>query len=447
LALPHSIRKFASNSAWLLFERIGTALVGVLVAALVARYLGPVDFGKLAYTFSIAAMFAVVGHLGLDGLIVRELIAAPGAAGTTLGTALALRVVAFGAAAVSLVVFAFVVPGHDAVEQGLFTFAAVFTLLSALDSLTAWFHSRVDGRTVSLIHMAGTLSGSATKVLLVFFGGSAVWFGAANIVTITTTAMLLIVIFRRLGGPALTTWRLSIAKARQLMSEGIIILLGGIFAIIYLKIDLIMLRWLSGEKVVGEYAVAAQISEAAYMIPIAIVASVFPRLIELKSKNQAVYGWRLQQVFDSLLLASIPVVAGAYLFGEFFLDLLFGEAYASSTAILLIHILAAPFIFMRYAFSRWILIERVAIFSLLTQGAGACINVAINLILIPHFAGVGAAIATVISYAVASYLSLAIWPRTRPVFFMMSRSLFMPWAAVGRVLHKPPIVAVREAQS
>ena len=85
-------------------------------------------------------------------------------------------------------------------------------------------------------------------------------------------------------------------------------------------------------------------------------------------------------------------------------------------------------------FSCWILIERVVIFSLLPQDTSALANVALNLALIPQMAGQGAAIATVVSYIAASYLSLAFWDRTRPVFTMMSRSLFMPWRAATRVI-------------
>lgn len=438
--IPNQYAKFAANSLWLIFEQVSTALLAVLVAALVARYLGPVDFGKVAYAYSMAAMFAIIGQLGLDGLVVRELKSAPDKAGITLGTVMAMKLAAFGLAAVLLIAFVFLVPGHDEVDQGLFVFAAVFVVLSSMNTLTAWFHSRVEGRVISLTHLAGTLSGSGLKVALVFLGAGVVWFAAANVLAVTVSVALMLLAFNRSGGPPMTQWRFSSEKARQLMSEGGLVLIGSIFAIIYLKIDLAMLRWMTDQKVVGEYAVASQLSEAAYIIPAAIVASVFPRLVELKDSNPSSYEWRFQQLLDTLLLASLGVLVGVYLFGGLLLDVLFGESYAGSTPILLIHILAAPFIYMRYAFSRWILIERVAVFSILTQGAGVILNVALNLVLIPHMAGQGAAIATVISYAAASYLSLAIWDRTRPVFFKMSRSLFTPWAALGRVLSKSAIV-------
>jgi Na+-driven multidrug efflux pump len=84
------------------------------------------------------------------------------------------------------------------------------------------------------------------------------------------------------------------------------------------------------------------------------------------------------------------------------------------------------FIFMRAGLSRWILIENALYFSLLTQGLGALSNVILNYFLIPVYGGQGAAWATLVSYAVASFFAVFLYPRTRPVFWLMLRALFAP---------------------
>src|SRR5690606_36962254 len=68
--------------------------------------------------------------------------------------------------------------------------------------------------------------------------------------------------------------------------------------------------------------------------------------------------------------------------------------------------------------------ENALMFSLITQGLGALFNIGLNFLLIPRHGAEGAAMATVISYAIASYGALLLHPKTRPVFFMMTRSLF-----------------------
>ena len=114
------------------------------------------------------------------------------------------------------------------------------------------------------------------------------------------------------------------------------------------------------------------------------------------------------------------------LIAEPLITLMFGQSYQAATPILIIHIWSALFIFMRTAFSKWILIENVLMFSLITQGLGALANVALNYWLIPIYGGEGAAYSTLFSYATASYFALVLYPKTRTVFWMMSKSLFSP---------------------
>ena len=85
---------------------------------------------------------------------------------------------------------------------------------------------------------------------------------------------------------------------------------------------------------------------------------------------------------------------------------------------------------MREVFSKWLLIENFLEFSIITQGIGAISNVALNIWLIPIYGIKGAAFATLISYSFASYFSLFIFKKTRPIFFMMTKAIFVlrkPW--------------------
>ena len=99
-----------------------------------------------------------------------------------------------------------------------------------------------------------------------------------------------------------------------------------------------------------------------------------------------------------------------------------------------IHIWAGVFIFMRALLSRWLLAEDLLRFSLVTHIAGAVMNVALNLMLIPRYGAIGAAVATVISYASAGWLALFLSARTRPMGRMMAKSLLLPlrWGDLSR---------------
>lgn len=251
-------------------------------------------------------------------------------------------------------------------------------------------------------------------------------FGIPYLLQGLVAAIALLLIFRVRADIRLGDWRFSAAQAKNLLSQGWIIYLASFFAVIYLKIDQVMLRWLTSPSEVGLYAVAARLSEVWYFVPAAIVASVFPKLIELKDADEARYTHRLQQLFDGLALLGMLIALLVTLLAPWILPWIFGSDYAGSVGILVIHTWASVFIFMRAALSRWILIENVLVFSLLTQGLGALSNVALNYILIPIYGGSGAAWATLISYAIASFFAVMLYRRTRPVFVLMLKALCAP---------------------
>jgi O-antigen/teichoic acid export membrane protein len=193
-----------------------------------------------------------------------------------------------------------------------------------------------------------------------------------------------------------------------------------------------MIRWLVGPEEVGVYAVAARLSEGWYFLPVAIVSSFFPRLIELRADERK-YHHRLQQLLDGLFSIALAVALGVTLFAVPLARVIFGPEYAGAGPILAVHIWTAVFIFMRAVISKWILIENLLVLSVVTQGCGAVLNVLLNLILIPSLGGVGAAVATLVSYAAASYFSLLFNSRSRVMFLMMSKAMLAPI----RYIHRP----------
>jgi len=79
---------------------------------------------------------------------------------------------------------------------------------------------------------------------------------------------------------------------------------------------------------------------------------------------------------------------------------------------------------MRALLSLWLVSEKYAEFSLFSQVSGAVSNIILNLILIPMYGAMGAAVATLISYSVTSYFCLFIFKRTRHIGIMMTKSIF-----------------------
>lgn len=422
----HRFRPYLHNTSWIIGEKAFVLGLGFLTTVLLARYLGPDGFGTLAYATSLVALFGISGHLGLQGLVVRELVRQPASRAEILGTAVILKFIGVVIGLAALLAYAALYEGVGSPAFMLIALAGAALLLAPLDVADYWFNAFVRARYVAMARAAGQVVFVAAVVVLVLSGAGLVAFGVPYLLQAVAAAMLLLLFFQKTADIRLQDWRFNRSQARQLLGQGWIIYLGSFFAVIYLKIDQVMLRWLADSSEVGIYAIAARLSEVWYFVPSAIVASVFPKLIELRDADTARFSHRLQQLFDLLATLGITVAILVTFLAPWLVPWIFGSDYTGSVAILVIHTWASIFIFMRAALSRWILIENALVFSLLTQGLGALSNVALNYILIPAYGGRGAAWATLVSYAVASFFALALYRRSRHVFWLMLKALAVP---------------------
>ncbi|ENM3897673.1 oligosaccharide flippase family protein, partial [Vibrio cholerae] len=69
-----SVMKYLKNTSWLLVDNALKLIVGLFVGVWLARHLGPEEFGIYSYAISFVAIFGGVATLGLDSIVVRELV-------------------------------------------------------------------------------------------------------------------------------------------------------------------------------------------------------------------------------------------------------------------------------------------------------------------------------------------------------------------------------------
>ncbi|HBR2916030.1 TPA: oligosaccharide flippase family protein, partial [Klebsiella pneumoniae] len=240
---------------------------------------------------------------------------------------------------------------------------------------------------------------------------------------VLASGVLYVPLYKYLKGK-IFNWSYNKNKAKTLMSKSWWLILSGVAEVLYLKIDQIMLGMINGYSTVATYAVAARLSEAWYFFPTIITASFFPLLILAKKESEEKYKHTLLDLSRKLFFCALIISIFITIIAHTAINILYGEAYAESATILIIHIWASLFVFMRAVLSKWLVIENMLPFSLVTHISGAIVNIILNLILIPKMGGIGSAIATVISYSISSYFSLFIFKRTRVMGWIMTKAIF-----------------------
>ena len=105
---------------------------------------------------------------------------------------------------------------------------------------------------------------------------------------------------------------------------------------------------------------------------------------------------------------------------------LFGDCYLMSVVILQISIWSIVFLSISIASTLWIMPNQLYKFQLIRNLCGCCMNFGLNILLIPRFSGAGAAVASLISYFVVSYLFFLINPLMRKNFILITNGVLRP---------------------
>jgi PST family polysaccharide transporter len=427
--LSSTIKKYSSsniskNIGWLFFDRIFRLGIGLIVGVWVARYLGPVSFGKWNYAIALTSLLSTFALMGLDSLIVRDIIDKPNDKLEILGTSLFIRVIGSSVVTIISCLIVFLTDKKDS-ELLIIVFLTSFSyVFLSFDVIDFYFQSRVESKYTVLAKFIAFILCSSFRVIALLYKMPLIVFVALALVEVFLGACLLIFFYVKKTQFNPINWSINFTFFKQKLIEAWPLILSGMVIMIYMRIDQIMLKQLIDEKAVGIYSAAVRISELWYVIPMAISTSVYPNLIMLKGKDNALYLKRFEQLYSVFFIISFGIGVLVTIFSSNIIGLLYGHNYYESAFILKINIWAGVFVFLGVASSNYMVIENLNKLSFYRTLLGAILNVLLNFILIPKYSGAGAAIATLISYAVAGYFSIILFPATRPLFRSMSKAIF-----------------------
>lgn len=415
-------KKLLSNVSWILLAKITSLALKFITTIWVANYLGSYQYGIIAYSVSFVTLISSIGGLGLDGIVVKELKLNEKIY-SILGTSFILKFIGYFFAFILIIIISINFDSIDADTSLITIIVGISILFQASEVVDYWFNSKVLAKKNSVPEIISTISSGFLKLFFIGLKMSLIWFAFIYIIEKILRALFRI---RNLSKEiSISKLRFHQNKAKFLLSESKYVFIGSILAIIYLKVDQIMIKWLLGNSYVGKYALAASISEAFYLVPSAIILTLFPAIVTAHKKSTKDFNEKIQSLLNKLVLGSLVLIGFIYSISPILKKFLSSE-YQESIQVLQIHIWACLFIFMRLLYSKWIIIERKYLLSLISQGSGAISNVLLNLLLIPRFGIQGAAVSTVISYGISGYFSLMIHQDSRKFFIMMSKSLFNP---------------------
>jgi len=425
-SLFHSgFKRYFANTSWLMAEKVLRMVVGLLVGVYVARYLGPERFGLLSYANSFVVLFIALATLGLDGIVVRELVKTPERRDELLGTAFGLKIA--GTIVMWLVIVA-VVPLTDNDVQtnsliAIVAFAVIFQTFNVID-----FNYQAEIKSKYVVHaqLVQLIISSITKLVLIATNASLVWFAWVYLLDAAVLAFGLSVMYFRNSGK-IWYWQWKWLSAKRLLQDSWPAILATISGSLYMRIDQVMINNMLNSKEVGLYAAAVKLSVAWNFIPMIITTSLLPAIVNAKKQSKEVYYQKLQKLHDLMMLLAVAVALPTTFLAPWVVETLYGVEYMQASKVLSLHIWSGVFVFLGVAGGRWYLVENLLVLSLYRHLIGAVVNVIMNLYLIPRYGIIGAAISTLISFSVSCYIYDFFNKKTRSLFVIKTKSICFAW--------------------
>jgi PST family polysaccharide transporter len=420
-----------ANAWWLFLDKILRMGVGLVINVQLTNYIGTAGNGLFNYAVMFVGMFYPLVTLGMDTIVVRELVNHPENKETILGTDLILRLC--GGAfcfVVSPLLLWFLRPGEISLfYMVLLQLSTIFFL--AFDVIELYYQSYIKSKYTVYARNTGFIISAVYKIVLLVQGATLPWFAAALTLE-TFLGVVLQYYFFAKQGHRVFTWKWDWTLGKKLLREGYPLMLSGFVVLIYMRIDVVMIGQIAGDAEAGIYAAAFRISEIWFFIPYAIINSVIPSLVRSFQTDKALYFRQYQRLYDLLIWFSIIMGIGLALGSHFIIALLYKPEFAAAANILIVHVWCGLFVAINTASSYHFTYEKQTRITLFKTGIGAATNVALNLLLIPKIGGIGAAWATIISYFIVALPSNYPFAAGRPMARLFVNSL-NPFAAWQRI--------------
>ena len=409
-------RKYFDNTSWLLMERIVRMLVALFVGVYIARYLGPERFGLLSYANSFVGLFLALATLGIDSIVIRELVKRPECSGEILGTAFGLKICGtiFMWFAILLTVPFTENDNQTNVFISIIAFAILFQAFNVIDFN---YQAEVKSKYVVHVQFIQLFITSIAKLFLIYIKAPLLWFVGVYCFDAFFLAVGLIVMYLFNSGNILL-WRWKWKVARELFKDCWPLILSGVLVSIYVNIDQVMIKEMIGVKNVGLYSVATRLSTVWYFIPIAVTDSIFPAILNAKKNNLASYYQRLQNLYDILVWIAILIALAILFFSEYIIDLLVGQEFNPAASVLSIAIFAGIFTNIGLINNKYFTAENRQKDILYRSLLGISVNIILNIILIKKYGIHGAALATIAAQLSTSLVYTYLKKDSRILFFM-----------------------------
>ena len=406
---------YVNNSIWILAEKASRIISGILIGVLVARFLGKEQFGIISYALSVISIFTVFSTLGLDGIVVRELITEKKKKYDIIGTTFWLRFIGSFLVVIASTYYSFMRDPSDRTWiVFLVSIAVVFQSFSVIDF---YFQSEVKGKYNAITQIITLIISAIVKLILIYLEAPLSWFASMVMLESILTAINQLIFYKQ-NQQEISKWKFSFEETKRLLSHSWPIIISAFMQMIYQQADKILIaRYLQDMGMLGQYSAATRISEASFFIPVALSAALFPGIINNRH-NKPLQLKRLTQIYSLMIWSAIFISIGGYLLGDWVIGFLYKDGFPLAPEIFKIHIWITIPVFFGTAWGSWLLALNKQKLITIYQVFVLIIILALEMYMIPKYGIKGAVYSVVLSQLISIFVIIVVYkPKESAMLF------------------------------
>lgn len=423
--LSKTKEKIFRNLFWAVLGKMVTLAGSLFVGIIIARYLGPEQYGLMNYVISFVALFQVFAFFGLDNIEIRETARNHDAYNTIIGTAFSIKAILAVITIIAILVTSFFLESdrETTLLVAIYSLSVVFNTLTVIRN---YFTAIVQNEYVVKSEIMRTLLGAAIKVFLLLLHAPLIYFVAASAFDFVLLGSGYFLSYKSQVGHV-CDWRFDYGYAKYLLNESFPLLLASAAVIIYQRIDQVMIGQMIDKASVGFFSVAVRIVEILIYIPMILVQTITPVLVGKRKESDVLYKQKAQQFMNITVWLTFLLSVSTSIMAYWFILILFGTTYLPAVPILQILAFKAVSVALSTSAGHMLIVEGIQKYAIFRDTLGCIVCICLNLIFLPRYGVVSAAFVAIVSNIAAGYLSDAFIPSYRHLFVAQTKALFVGW--------------------
>lgn len=332
--------------------------------------------------------------MGINSILVKELIEYPHEQGAILGSTLALRIISSFLSASMILLVVGIVESNEPLTITVTSVCSLNLVFNIFEIFNYWFQSKLKSKITAMVTLIAYVVAAIYKIILLIQQKNVVWFACATSLDSICIGILLLICYRKNGGQ-----KLSVSKGicKRLVMQGMHFILPSMMVSIYAYADKFMLKQMLSETDVGYYSTATAICSMWGFVLAAIIDSAYPLIMEAYKQDVALFEKRNRQLYAIVFYFSIVVSLLLFFFGEEIVLILYGRSYMPAVAPMRMVTWYTAFSYLGVARNAWIVCENKQKYLKYIYIISALTNIGLNFIFIPIWGATGAAFASLLT--------------------------------------------------